>query len=138
MNERLITDLLTAYRDCPLDAERLRRQRVVLADALEEAEDVRADVVRAFTFTKCNKPHKHVLPFNVQPDEIKTLPFKTGYADRWFATELGAEEEIRRRILSVMWLPVDAWGWQEVPVKSVSTIGPFTIGNGARLFVKPR
>ncbi len=36
MNERLIADLLTAYRNCPVDGEKLRRHRVVLLDALED------------------------------------------------------------------------------------------------------
>ncbi len=46
MNERLITDLLAAYRACPADADQLRRQRIVLADALEEAGDVRTEEVK--------------------------------------------------------------------------------------------
>ncbi len=46
MNEQLITDLLAAYRACPADADQLRRQRIVLADALEEAGDERDEMMR--------------------------------------------------------------------------------------------
>ncbi len=48
MNEHLITDLLTAYRECPPDAERLRGIRVALGDALEESSDGRAETVKSF------------------------------------------------------------------------------------------
>jgi broad-specificity NMP kinase len=45
MTSQLLADLLAAYRDAL--PEELRQRQIVLADALEEADDERADVVRA-------------------------------------------------------------------------------------------
>ncbi len=99
MNERLIADLLAAYRSCPVDADQLRRHRIVLADALEEAGDVRADVVRGLeviaddgTAAKEGLRTDHYW-VNPKFDDFNKRPFYS-HNKAWM-THDGAEEGIR-------------------------------------------
>ncbi len=130
MNERLITDLLVAYRDCPADADQLRRHRIVLADALEEAGDVRAEAVKEFRVltdagtpaleaSKGKMPHYWINP---SYDGRNKRRYSTSSEDWTTADE--AESAIRSNVLELFDLE-KIKGWQVNQVRRFCNLSGF-------------